>query len=129
MAVKCTPSMMILWVANIILKGIATLSDFSLDLDERKVYVVATLEGESEPIEVWLEGFAVITDDYGNYIRLEQGQSNRVWLNTIFARIAGKPWKIPSIPQFQAYIDLVVELLKAETTEQEALEDQDQLRE
>lgn len=54
---------MVTWVANIVLKGIAELTDFSFDIDERKAYVQIQLAGESETIEVWLEGFAVVGEE------------------------------------------------------------------
>lgn len=119
MGIKCTPNAMILWVSNIILKGIAELSDFSLDLDGRKVYVLATLYGETEPIEAWLDGFSVISDEGTHYLVLQEGRSNRAWLNTIFSRVVGKTWRIPELPQYQSYIDLIAELLRAERPEQE----------
>lgn len=119
MAINWTPKMMVLWVANIILKGIAELTDFDLDLDARKAYVQTTLYGEAETIEVWLDGFAVVSDGESNKFILQQAQSNKPWLNNIFAHIVGKAWKIPEIPQFKAYIELVAELLKAESPEQE----------
>ena len=36
MAINMTPSIMIIWVANIILKGIAELTAFSFDLETKK---------------------------------------------------------------------------------------------
>ena len=62
MAIKCTPDIMIIWVANIVLKGIAELTDFNFDIDTRTIYVQTTLYGEAEAIEVWLEDFAVISE-------------------------------------------------------------------
>jgi hypothetical protein len=121
LAINWTPNAMIIWVANIILKGIAELTDFSLDLDSRKIYVQTTLNGETEQIEIWVDGFAVITEEQTKYFILEQGRSNKPWLNTIFSHIVGKPWKIPSLPQYQAYINLIAELLKAEAKEEENL--------
>ncbi|MBK8817078.1 MAG: hypothetical protein IPN42_16930 [Methylococcaceae bacterium] len=114
MAINWTPKMMVMWVANIILKGIAELSDYSFDLDARKVYVQTTLYGEIDPIEVWLDGFAIISEEKSKYLILEQGTSNKPWLTNIFSKIAGKPWKIPAMPQFAAHIDFIAELLKAE---------------
>ncbi len=115
-ALKCTPNKMIVWAANSKLKGIAELSDFSLDLETRKVYVQATLLGEAEIIEVWLDGFAIISEGESHRLFIQQGQSNRPWLNNLLARIAGKEWKIPKIPQLTAQIELVSELFKTENT-------------
>ena len=119
MAIKLTPNMMIVWVANIILKGIAELTDFSFDLEARKVYVQIQLLGESETIEVWLEDFAVVSDGESHEFIIHQAKSNRLWLNNLLARIAGKNWKIPVIPQLAAHIELIAELFKAESPEQE----------
>jgi hypothetical protein len=119
MAIKWTPNMMIIWVANLMLKGIAELTDFSFDLEARKAYVQTTLFGETETIEVWLDGFAVVSDEESYKFIIQQAQSNRPWLNNLLARIVGKAWKIPVIPQLAAHIELISELLKAESSEQE----------
>ncbi len=119
MAIKWTPNMMVIWVANIVLKGIAELVDFNFDIDERKAYVQIQLLGESETIEVWLEDFAIAADGGSYKLIIQQAQSNRVWLNNILSRIAGKAWKIPVIPQYAAEIELICELFKAEGSEQE----------
>lgn len=116
MAINWTPKMMVTWVANIILKGIAELNDYNFDLDERKVYVQTTLYGEAEPIEVWLEGFAILNNGKGKakYFILETGRSNKPWLTTLLSKTAGRRWRIPVIPQFAAHMEFIAELLKAE---------------
>lgn len=118
-AIKWTPNMMIIWVANIILKGIAELTDFNFDLEERKAYVQIQLLGESETIDVWLEDFAIVSDEDSRKLIIQQAQSNRIWLNNLLSRIAGKAWKIPAIPQFAAEIELISELFKADSPKQE----------
>jgi len=92
--------------------------DFSFDLEARKSYVQIQLLGESETIEVWLENFTVVSDEGGHSLIIEQAQSNRIWLNNLLSRIAGKAWKIPVIPQFTAEIELICELFKAESREE-----------
>jgi hypothetical protein len=118
-AIKLTPNVMVIWVANIILKGIAELVNFNFDLEARKAYVQIQLLGESETIEVWLEDFAVVSDEGSYQLTIQQAQSNRVWLNNLLARIAGKAWKIPAMPQFSAEIELICELFKVENPERE----------
>ena len=81
MAIKLTPNIMIIWVANIILKGIAELTDFNFDLETRKAYVQIQLVGESETIEVWLEDFAIVSNEGSYQLIIQQAQSNRIWLN------------------------------------------------
>jgi hypothetical protein len=115
MAIKLTPNMMIVWVANIILKGIAELTAFNFDLDTRKVYVQTMLYGETEAIEVWVDGFAIISEEESYKFIIQEAQSNKPWLNNILAKFVGKAWKIPVIPQLAAHIELIAELLKAET--------------
>lgn len=119
MAIKLTPNMMVIWVANIILKGIAKLTDFSFDIEARTAYVQIQLLGESETIEVWLEDFAIVSDEESHKLIIQQAQSNRIWLNNLLSRLVGKAWKIPVIPQFAAEIELICELFKAENPTQE----------
>lgn len=123
MAIKWTPTMMILWVANIVLKGIARLTEFNFDLDARKVYVQTTLYGETEAIEVWLEDFAVINDEAPYQFVMQQARSNRPWLNNLLAHFTGKAWTIPMLPQYASHIQLIAELLQAEAREPETVLD------
>lgn len=118
-AIKWTPNMLVSWVANIVLKGIAELSDFSFDLDARKAYVQIQLVGESETIDVWMEGFAVVREEESYKFIIQQAQSNRLWLDNLLSRVVGKAWKIPEIPQLAAQMELIHELLTAETPSRE----------
>ena len=113
-AVKLTPTTPILWVANFKLKGIAKVMALDFDLDARTVYVQTQLYGEPETIEVSVEGFAMIHDEYGYQLIIAKANSNRPWLNNLLAHITAKPWKIPHIPQLAAYMGLAFELLKAD---------------
>jgi hypothetical protein len=122
MAIKLTPDIVVRWVANYILKGVAELSEFHFDLDARQAYLQGTLYGESEPIEVWLEDFAIVSDDESHQLIIHQAKSNRPWLNNVFSRIAGKAWNIPAIPRFQNQIELASELFKAESPDREEAE-------
>ena len=79
-AIKCTPDNMIKWVANSKLKGIAELSEFRFDLDNRRVFVEMTLYGETEVIEVNVDGFAIVSDGSAYRFIIQQGQANRPWL-------------------------------------------------
>jgi len=112
-------NILVLWIANIILKGIAELSDFIFDLDTRTAYVQLTLFGEVEPIEVSLDGFSIVSDEESHQLIIQQAKSNRPWLNNLLSRIVGKAWKIPAIPQYKAQIEFIAELFKAESPEQE----------
>jgi hypothetical protein len=108
-AIDLTPNFLIVWVANIVLKGIAHLSDFMLDLDARTAYVCLTLYGEEEPIEVWFDDFAIFSEGDVHRLIIKEARSNRPWLSNLLARVAGRSWKIPAIPQFKEQIDLVSE--------------------
>ena len=118
-AIKWTPKRLILWVANIMLKDVAELTDFSFDLEARKAYIQIQLVGESETIEIWLEGFVIISDEESYKLIIQQAQSNRLWLNNLLSRIVGKAWKIPVTAQMTSQIELITELFKAESPEQE----------
>lgn len=120
-AIKLTPNKMIIWVANVILKDIAELTDFNFDLETRDLYVQIQLLGESETIDVWMEDFAIVHDGQSYEFTIPRAKSNRLWLNNLLARIAGRNWKIPAIPQLAAHMDLISELLKAQNQEQEEI--------
>jgi hypothetical protein len=115
MAIKWTPKTLILWVVNRKLKGIAELTDFIFDLEARKSYVQIKLFGEAEPIEVWFEDFAIVSDEGSHNFIIQKAQSNRPWLDNLLSRITGTAWKIPAMLQ----IELINELFKAESPEQE----------
>jgi hypothetical protein len=117
MAIKLTPNVIIVWVANVILKGIAELTEFSFDLDTRKVYVQTMLYGETEAIEVWVDGFGIISDKESYKFIIQQAQSNKPWLNNLLAHFVGKEWKIPVIPQLAAYFELIADVFKVESPE------------
>ncbi|TAN48832.1 MAG: hypothetical protein EPN21_13860 [Methylococcaceae bacterium] len=116
MAIKWTPKPLVLLVANRVLKDIATLTDFSLDLDARKAFFRTELAGETEAIEVTVEGFGVVNEQGVYKFVLQQGLSNRPWLNSLLSRVTGKLWTIPPIPQLAPYMGLIAELLKVEIT-------------
>ena len=74
------------------------------------------LLGESETIDIWFEGFAIIITDKGAYkFFIEQAGSNRIWLRNILSRIVRKERKIPVTPQTTAHIEFIAELLKVES--------------
>jgi hypothetical protein len=113
--IKLTPDILIILGANIILKGIAELTEFNFDLEARKVYVQTRLYGEKETIEVYLEDFAVFNDGESYRFIIHQAKSDRPWLNNILSRIIGKAWIIPAIPQLTAQLELLTELFKTKT--------------
>lgn len=117
-AIKLTPDVLIVWGANIVLKGIAELSEFNFDLDARTVYVQIKLYGEEDVIDVWLRDFTVINDDGTYKFTLQQAQSNRPWMDNLLSRFVGKAWKIPMIEPIKSQIGLISELLKVENTDE-----------
>ncbi|MDX8128246.1 hypothetical protein ACH5Y9_24670 [Methylomonas sp. BW4-1] len=111
--IKLTPNALIIWGANIIMKGIAELTQFNFDLDARKVYVQTRLYGEEHTIEVTLEDFAVFNDGESYRFIIHHASSDRPWLNNILAKFTGKAWKIPTLPLFAAQLELVAEVFSA----------------
>lgn len=112
-AIKMTPNWLVVWAANIILKGIAELTAFDFDVDVRKLYVQVLLYGEAESIEVVVDDFAVFHDGESYRFIVHHAHSDRPWLNNLLAKIIGKAWKIPEIPQLAAPLAIVAELFKA----------------
>jgi hypothetical protein len=111
--IKLTPNIVIIWISNIVLKGIAELTEFNFDVDSRKIYVQARLYGEEGTIAVHLEDFAVFHDGESYRFIIHHAQSDRPWLNNLLARFIGKAWKIPAIPQLASQLDVAAELFKA----------------
>ena len=111
-AIKLTPKALILWVGNIVLRGIATLTDFQLDLDNRTAFIRTQLQGEAEPIEIWLDNFTLLQDGENYHFMVSEARSNKVWLTNLLDRFTGKAWKIPEVPQLKPHLGLEAELLK-----------------
>lgn len=111
LAIRWTPKTLVLWAGNLVLKGIASFTDFHIDLDARRIYVCTTLYGEVEPIEVWLEDFAIHIDDGSCRAILHAARSNKPWLTNLLARVTGKPIMIPDVPQLKSHLGLISELL------------------
>lgn len=114
MVIKLTPNIMIKWVANIVLKGIAELSVYNFDLDTRKAHVQLQLAGEVEPIDVWVDGFGIIRNEHSYQFIIHQAESNKLWLTNILAHIVGKSWKIPAIPQLAPHLSVIAEVFAIE---------------
>ena len=115
MVIKLTPNILIIWVSNIILKGIAELTEFNFDIETRKIYVQTRLHGEKDTIEICLEDFAVFNDGESYRFIIHQAKSDRPWLTNLLALVTGKAWKIPAIPQLNAQLELLTELFQTPT--------------
>ena len=115
LVIKWTPRKLISWVANIVLKDIAELTHLRFDLESRTAYIQVQLVGESETIEVWVDGFAIIPNEDSYKFVIDKANSNRLWLDNILSRITGNTWKIPNTPQFAPQIAFIAELLKADS--------------
>lgn len=120
LGIKLTPKILVVSVANVILKGIAEFSEIAYDLNKRTAFVKVTLYGEEEPIEVTIDGFGIMGDEKSRQFILHDAKSNKPWMTNILARITGKAWDIPPVPQYKDELQLVADLLKSETPEQEA---------
>ena len=110
-AIKLTPTIFIIWVSNLILKGIARLLEFEFDLENRKFHVKTQLYGEIDTIDVWVEDFMIKTDGTSYELLILKANSDRLWLTNILALIVGKSWKIPVIPELAPHMTLIAELL------------------
>ncbi len=110
-----TPRWLIARVANFILKGIVELKQFSLDLDARQIYVELQLYGEPDTLQIWLEAFYIANPTGTNPVFvLQKARSSKPWVNNVLAKVAGKAWAIPDLPQYRAQIQLVSELLESD---------------
>ena len=117
---KLTPKILVSWVANIVLKGIAEFSTITYDLDARTAFVKVTLYGEEEPIEVAVDGFEIQGDEGHYQFILHKAESSKPWMNNMLARFVGKAIDIPDIPKYKLQLEIIANLLKADSPEQEA---------
>ena len=114
-AIKLTPSSLIIWGANFVLKGIAELTAFNFDLDSRKLFVQTRLYGEKDTIDVTVDNFAVYLEGENYRFIIYNATSDRPWLNNIFAKITGKAWKIPALPQLNIILEPIAEVFDVNT--------------
>ena len=112
-AVKWTPRFLILFVANLVLRGIGKLTDFKLDLDSRTFHARTLLAGEVEPIDLWVKEFYVYKDTQGYHVVVRSAESNKIWLTNMLTHVVGRAWTLPSIPQLNPHLDVVAEVLEA----------------
>lgn len=122
MAIKYTPSKLIIWVANKVLKDIAELTAFNFDVEKREIVVNTKLYGEESSIDVLVQDFAIYHDGESYQFIIYHATTNKPWLNTIFSHIIGKAWKVPVPPQFTKQFDLIAELFAARPLVLENLE-------
>jgi len=112
MAIKLTPNILIIWVSNIILKGIAELTEFSFDLEARKSTFKQDSTVRKKRLKFGWKILLFFNDGESYRFIIHQAKSDRPWLNNLLSRIIGKAWKIPAIPQLTAQLELLTELLK-----------------
>jgi hypothetical protein len=110
-AAKWAPLGLVAWVANKQLKGIARLNAIGFDLDRRTAHVNTLLEGEPEPIDVRVSGYSIVQGGDTYYFVLQQAESNKTWLNTLFSKVTGRLWKIPVPPHYLHHFQLVAAVL------------------
>ncbi len=110
--IKCAPIKIILWAANLKLKGIVEITAFSFDLDARTAHIQTLLFGEVEPIDVLVNGFGIMRNEHGYQFIIQHTETNKPWLNNTLAHITGKAWTIPVIPQLAGQMPLFADLLK-----------------
>jgi hypothetical protein len=117
-AIKWTPESLILWVSNKILKNIAQLQHFHIDMETRQVSVQVQLAGEIDSINVLINEFAIVQTEKGFYFIVRQAESNKLWLTNIFQLILNKKWYLPEIPQIKPYMPLILELVGEKEAEE-----------
>ncbi len=104
---------MVLWAANKKLKGVAQLNDYSYNSEERKLYTQMILDGEEEPIDVFLDGFTILVDEGIYKLVFQQVRSSRSWLDALLNKVLlSRAWKIP-----ESKIGLVEEFFEVDNPE------------
>ena len=60
---------------------------FKLDSFAKRVELEALLNGEKEPVKVWVEKYAVVQKGVDVFVRFERIETSREWLNTLLRGI------------------------------------------
>ncbi len=95
-ALNKTPSSVIVWLVNKKLKGIAKLTQFDFNSDERNLLVKLRFAGEEEAFDVWFEGFTLLSEEEPYKLVIEQARSSKPWIHALLTRlILNKKLRIP----------------------------------
>lgn len=76
-------------------RGYGKVDNVTVDTTKRSLRFVLLPEGEKQPLNVSIGSYMTLTIDKEEYLILQKVQTNRVWLNRIFADHMEEGIKVP----------------------------------
>ncbi|MFZ2891054.1 hypothetical protein [Sulfuricurvum sp.] len=76
-------------------RGYGKVDNVTVDTTKKKLSFVLLPEGEKQPLNVSIGSYMTLTIDKEEYLILQKVQTNRVWLNRIFADHMEEGIKVP----------------------------------
>ncbi|MBV5321150.1 MAG: hypothetical protein JZU62_05655 [Sulfuricurvum sp.] len=76
-------------------RGYGKVDNVTVDTTKKTLRFVLLPEGEKQPLNVFIGSYMTLTIDKEEYLILQKVQTNRVWLNRIFADHMEEGIKVP----------------------------------
>jgi hypothetical protein len=76
-------------------RGYGTVENVSVDTTKKSLRFLLLPEGEKQPLNIVIGSYATKTVDKEEYLILQKVQTNRIWLNRIFADHMEEGIKVP----------------------------------
>lgn len=76
-------------------RGYGTVEDATVDTTKKTLSFILAPEGETQKLSIDIGSYMTVTIDKQEYLILQKVQTNRVWLNRIFADHMQEGIKIP----------------------------------
>ena len=76
-------------------RGYGTVQDATVDTTKKTLSFILAPEGETQKLSIDIGSYMTVTVDKQEYLILQKVQTNRVWLNRIFADHMQEGIKIP----------------------------------
>lgn len=95
-ALNKTPSAVIVWLVNKKLKGVAKLTHFNFNSDERKLFVKLKFRGEADSFDICFDDFTLLSDEEPYNLVIARVSASKPWVDALLTRLVlNKRIKIP----------------------------------
>jgi len=82
---------------NHLFKKYGTITYISIDKLKQKISLSIILHGENDPIEIQIDKYTLIKQDYGTTFKVDELRSNRLWAHRLLNdTIVGNTLDVPS---------------------------------
>lgn len=76
-------------------RGYGKVENVTVDTTKKTLKFILMPEGEKQPLNIAFGSYTTVTVDQQEYLVLQKVQTNRIWLNRIFADHMGDGIKVP----------------------------------